>query len=73
MNLLKGLGVPTLAQAAGEAEPSSEGEKQLWLTNWLTGQRQQRILSPANVKNAKMENTTRANEILKRIEKGELK
>ena len=73
MNLLKGFGVPTLAQSAGEAEPSSEGEKQLWLTNWLTGQRQQRILSPANMKNAKMENTARTNEIIKRIEKGEIK
>jgi hypothetical protein len=69
MNLYKGLGGQTFAQQAGEAPLSSEGEKQLWLTNWITGQRQQRILSPANIKNARIENSQRTKAIVDRMKK----
>lgn len=73
MSALKGLGVPTFSQMAGNEAPFSEGEKQLMLQNWLTGQRGVRIFSEANMKNARLENAARTKNINARIQKGEIK
>lgn len=58
-NLYKGLGGKTFSEVAGINPELTPEERQVLLTNWLTGQRGQRILTEANIKNAKLEASAR--------------
>jgi hypothetical protein len=65
-NLLEGLNVYTPSNKGTTSKnPLTQEQRNAKLLNWIGGQKQSDVMTPANIKNAKLEHTARLNTILK--------